>query len=63
MTGIAADTAELQHRIGPSGRFALRLPAGSVSIVGIDGDLAKVRDLSGRPLSERFQINADENSL
>jgi hypothetical protein len=63
MTGIAADTAELQHRIGPSGRFALRLPAGSVSIVGIDGDLAKVRDLSGRPLSERFQINADEKSL
>lgn len=63
MTGIAADSAELQHTIGPSGRFALRLPSGTVSIAAIDGNVARVRDLAGRPLSERFQVTADEGSL
>jgi len=63
MTGIAADTAELQHQIGRSGRFALRLPAGSVSITAVDGELAKVRDLAGRSLGERFDISKGDGSL
>ncbi|MBI3750915.1 MAG: DUF4097 family beta strand repeat protein [Chloroflexi bacterium] len=63
MTGIATDAAELQHAIGRSGRFALRLPAGEVSITAVDGDVAKVRDLEGRPLADRFDVTATDGSL
>lgn len=63
MTGIATDAAELQHPIGRSGRFALRLPAGEVSITAVDGNVAKVRDLGGRSLADRFDIAATDGSL
>lgn len=62
MTGIATD-AEVQHQVGRSGRFALRLPAGSVSVTAIDGEVAKVRDLAGRSLAERFDIVKGDGSL
>ena len=62
MTGIAAD-AKLQHEIGRAGRFALRLPAGEVSITAVDGDVATVRALDGRPLEERFDITRGDGSL
>ena len=62
MTGISTD-AKLQHQIGRSGRFALRLPAGSVSIAAVDGDVASVRALDGRPLEERFDITKGDGSL
>ena len=63
MTGTATGAAQLEHRIGRSGRFALRMPSGTVSITGIDGDLARVKDLSGRPIEEHFQVTAGEGSL
>jgi len=63
MTGTAADTAQLEHPIGRSGRFALRLPSGTVSITGIDGEVARVKDLAGRSLEERFQVTAADGSL
>ena len=63
MTGSVASAAELEHRIGPVGRFALRLPAGEVSIRAVDGDMARVRDLDGRSLAERFDIRRTADAL
>lgn len=63
MTGTTTSTATLEHRIGTAGRFALRLPAGEVSITAVDGEMAKVTDLNGRSLSERFDITTRDDSL
>ena len=63
MTTSVGSTAELQHPIGSHGRFALRMPSGTVSIEAVDGDVARVRDLSGRPLADRFQITTGPDSL
>jgi hypothetical protein len=56
-------SAALEHPIGARGRFALRLPAGDVVIHGVDGEVARVRDLEGRSLSERFKIETGPDSL
>jgi hypothetical protein len=63
MTGTIASAAELEHRIGQTGRFALRLPAGEVSVRAVDGDIARVRDLEGRSLAERFDIRKAADAL
>lgn len=63
MTGAVRGAAELEHRIGANGRFALRLPAGEVSVRAVDGELARVRDLDGRSLAERFDIRATADAL
>ena len=63
MTASVGSTAELQHPIGSNGRFALRLPSGTVSIVAVDGTVARVRDMSNRPLADRFQITTGSDSL
>jgi putative adhesin len=63
MTSTVGTSAELQHPIGRNGRFALRMPSGTVSIEAVDGNIARVRDLSGRPLADRFQITTGSDSL
>jgi hypothetical protein len=63
MTGTIESAAQLEHRLGQHGRFALRLPAGSASIRAVDGDTARVRDLDGRPLEERFDIRRADGAL
>jgi hypothetical protein len=63
MTGTIASAAELEHQIGQGGRFALRLPAGEVSVRAVDGDVARVRDLEGRSLAERFDIRKTADAL
>jgi hypothetical protein len=63
MTGTTASAASLEHRIGATGRFALRMPSGSVSIRAVDGDVARVRDLTGRSLADRFQIETGDGSV
>lgn len=63
MTGTTVSAAELEHQIGPNGRFALRLPAGEVSIRAVDGSVARVRDLEGRALAERFDIRKSADAL
>ena len=55
--------AELSHPIGAKGRFTLRLPSGDVQITGTDGDVARVRELNGRDLSDRFEIGLASGSL
>lgn len=62
MVGTATNTI-LEHKIGPNGRFALRLPAGEVSVTAVDGDIARVRDLTGRGLAERFDIETGADFL
>lgn len=63
MTASTNAASQLEHTIGSEGRFALRLPSGSVTVHGTDGDAARVRDLTGRPLGERFEITTGEGSL
>ena len=63
MTGTIASAVEVEHRIGQGGRFALRLPAGEVSVRAVDGDVARVRDLEGKSLAERFDIRKTDDAL
>ena len=56
-------SATVEHRIGARGRFALLLPAGDVVVRGVDGEVARVRDLDGRSLGDRFRIEAADGSL
>jgi hypothetical protein len=63
MTASTNAASQLEHTIGSEGRFALRLPSGSVTIRGTDGDVARVRDVNGRPLGERFEIAMGDGSL
>ena len=63
MTGAIANAAELEHRIGQGGRFALRLPAGEVSIRATDDDVVRVRDLEGHSIAERFDIHRTDDAL
>ncbi|HSL97536.1 MAG TPA: DUF4097 family beta strand repeat-containing protein [Candidatus Deferrimicrobiaceae bacterium] len=56
-------SARIEHRIGARGRFTLRQPAGDVAIRGVEGDVARVRNLEERPLGESFDILAAEGSL
>ncbi len=63
MTAGTNAASELQHPIGPKGRFVLRLPSGSVTIRATDADVARVRDITGRPLADRFEIATGDGSL
>ena len=63
MTASTNAASQLEHQIGAAGRFAIQLPSGSVTIHGTDGDVARVRDLTGRALGERFEITTGEGSL
>jgi hypothetical protein len=63
MTASTNAASQLEHTIGAEGRFVLRLPSGSVAIHGTDGDVARVRDMTGRPLGERFEIATGDGSL
>lgn len=56
-------TAQLEHQIGPTGRFSLKVPSGSITIRGIDGDVARIRDLTGRALADRFTIDSGTGHL
>ena len=55
--------AQLEHPLGARGSFTLRLPAGSVSVRAVDGEVARVRDLTGRDLAERFDIRTSDHGL
>ncbi|MCI0346232.1 MAG: DUF4097 domain-containing protein, partial [Chloroflexi bacterium] len=57
------NAATLEHTIGLRGRFSLRVPSGDVRIRAVDGEVARVRDLDGRSLAERFTIEAGDGSL
>jgi hypothetical protein len=60
-TSLGPDVVE--HVIGLTGEFSLRLPAGHVELRGMDGDAVRVRDVDGEPLDDRFQIDRGPNRL
>lgn len=57
MTKAIDPTTSLGQQIGPRGRFSLRQASGEISIRGVEGDVARVRSLDDRPLSEIFDID------
>ena len=58
------DTATpLEHRIGPTGLLNVRLSAWDVEVVGVDGDVARVRSADGRPLPDGLQVERGPDSL
>jgi hypothetical protein len=60
-TSIGPDVVE--HVIGASGEFHLRLPAGEVRIQGTDGETARVRDVDRDSLEDRFEIVRGDGRL
>jgi DUF4097 and DUF4098 domain-containing protein YvlB len=63
MTTTNDTTTALEHQVGPRGRFLLRQTSGEVAIRGVEGDRVRVRTLDGRPLGDRFTVEAGEGSL
>lgn len=63
MTAPTNTGAEISHPIGAKGRFTLRIPSGDVQIRGTEGDVARVREMNGRDLSDRFEIGMAPGSL
>ena len=53
----------LAHVIGAEGLVAIRLREGEITLRGVDGDTARVRELNGLDLSDVFIIEAEEGSL
>jgi hypothetical protein len=55
--------ASLEHAIGAEGLLAIRIRTGFVRLRGIDGEVARVRDLNDNDLHEMLAIEAAEGSL
>jgi len=53
----------IEHRIGIEGLLSIRIRSGEVRLRGVDGDVARVRDVNGRELDDLFQIEAGDGSL
>jgi hypothetical protein len=61
MTTVTGSTIE--HPIGPAGLLAIRIRDGEVHLRGIDGDIARVRDLNDAPLEDMFDIDTSDGGL
>jgi len=53
----------VEHTIGTTGEFSLRLPAGEVELRGTDTEAVRVRDLDGQPIDDLFQVDREPNRL
>ena len=53
----------LEHPIGPDGELSVRVHTGEISLHAEETDTVLVRDLDGRDLEERFQVERTEGSL
>jgi hypothetical protein len=53
----------IEHPIGAEGLLAIRIRSGEVRVQGVDGDVARVRDINGRDLDDLFEIEAGDGSL
>ena len=55
--------AEVEHTIGPAGELSIEFASGDVRIRGGSGGTARIRDLDGRDLADRFTIETTDGSL
>ena len=53
----------LTHRVGERGEVSVRIHAGRLEITGTDGDTAAIRDLDGRAIEDRFEIERADGRL
>jgi putative adhesin len=53
----------IEHRIGAQGAVTLSVPAGGVTIQGIDGDTVRLSSPSGRDLHEDYRIETADGLL
>lgn len=59
----STDQASLEQRIGPRGRFHIRMMSGSIRVSAVEGDTVRVRERHGRSLAEAFRIEGGSDSL
>ena len=59
----STDQASLEQRIGPRGRFNIRMMSGSITVRAVEGDSVRVRERNGRSLAEAFRIEGGTDSL
>lgn len=52
-----------EHRIGPRGRFVLRLASGEIKIRGVEGDTARVRSLDEESIGTQFTVTSGDDFL
>lgn len=62
MTAVG-NGATLEHHIGSNGRFHLRQLSGDIRIRGVDGDAVRVRERSGRSITEALRVDSGPGSL
>lgn len=53
----------IDHVIGPEGSVTLKVPAGGVTVQGIDGDAVHLSSPTGRDLTEDYRIETGEGRL
>jgi hypothetical protein len=63
MTAIRNGADIIEHEIGLDGELTLRLHTGTLEIHATDGTTARVRDLDGHGLEERFQVERGPGRL
>ena len=57
------DGRVLTHQVGERGEVSVRIHSGRLEVTGTDGDVAAVRDLDGRDLDGRFEIERSAGRL
>jgi Putative adhesin len=60
MNQAKLNVTELEHRIGPRGRFTLRQASGEISIRGVEGDTVRVRSTDDTALGEQFEVETGD---
>jgi hypothetical protein len=50
--------SSVDHSVGPRGTVILKVPAGGVTVQGVDGEVARISSPSGRDLSDDYRIDA-----
>jgi hypothetical protein len=53
----------MEHRIGSEGLLSIRIRRGDIRLHGVDGDIARIRDINGHDLDDLFEIEAGDGNL
>ena len=53
----------IEHRIGAQGAVTLSVPAGGVTIQGVDGDIVRLSSPTGRDLHEDYRIETADGLI